>query len=240
VHVGVKDKDIAMALANEVRYFLPHLLALSCSSPFWMGRKTGLASTRCELFKRFPRTGIPDEFDSYNAFRDFAELLVKTGCIDSGKKIWWDVRVHYMYDTVEIRICDMPTRLDHTLAIVALIQALMAQLYLFYKRNMSWRRYPRSLIEENKWRAVRWGVRGKLIDFGEKRERPFPELLGEMVELTKEASTLLGTEREVAYIKNIVTDGTSADRQLEVFAKAGGDAKAVVDWLIEETMRGFE
>ena len=238
VHVGIKDKDVATELCNGVRYFLPHLLALTTSSPFWLGRLTGLASTRCEIFKRFPRTGIPDRFASFGHFQAFVDLLVKTGCIDNGKRIWWDVRVHHQYDTVEIRICDMPTRIDHTIAVVALIQALMAKLYLLYKGNMSWRDYPRSLIEENKWRAMRYGIHGKLIDFGEKRERPFAELAREMLELVREPAHYFGTEKELETIGLILKEGTSADRQRRVFEETGS-AKAVVDWLIEETMRGI-
>jgi glutamate---cysteine ligase / carboxylate-amine ligase len=240
VHVGIKEKQVANALANQVRYFLPHLLALSVSSPLWLGRRSGLMSTRSEIFKRFPRTGIPDEFETYGKLREFIELLVRTNCIDNAKKIWWDVRVHYIYETVEIRICDMPTRLDHTIAITALIQALMAQLYLLHKRNMAWRTYPRSLIEENKWRAVRYGARGKLIDFGEERERPFAELVDEMISFAGEAASMLGTEKDVAAVRDILRDGTSAEGQLQVHEKSSQDGKAVVDWLIRETMRGLE
>ncbi len=239
VHVGIKDKQVATALANQVRYFLPHLLALSVSSPLWLGRRSGLMSIRSEIFKRFPRTGIPDEFETYGKFKDFVDLLIRTNCIDNGKKIWWDVRVHHVFDTVEIRICDMPTRLDHTLAITALIQALMAQLFLLHRRNMSWRRYPRSLIEENKWRAVRYGARGSLIDFGEQKERAFPELLEELIAFVGEAASMLDTEKEVASVRDILSQGTSAERQLDVYERSGKDAKAVVDWLIADTMNGF-
>lgn len=238
VHVGVKDKEVAIALANQLRYFLPHLLALSTSSPLWLGRLTGVHSTRTLIFKRFPRTGIPDTFESYSQFTDLVDLLVKTGCIDNGKKIWWDVRVHYLYDTVEIRICDMPTRLEHTIAITALIQALTAQLYLLYRRNQSWRNYSRGLIEENKWRAGRYGVTGKLIDFGEKRERPFPELLRELLAFVGEAAALLGTEAEVARAWKILEDGTSAQGQLRAYQESGNDPRAVVRWLIADTLRG--
>jgi glutamate---cysteine ligase / carboxylate-amine ligase len=240
VHVGIKDKEAAMVLANQVRYFLPHLLALTTSSPFWLGRPTGLMSTRCEIFKRFPRTGIPDEFNSYGHFQEFVDLLIKTNCVDNGKKIWWDVRVHYQYDTVEIRICDMPTRLDQTVAVVALVQALMAKLYQLYKQNQAWRTYPRSLLEENKWRAVRYGVRGKLIDFGMQKERPFAELIGELLDVVKETAQHFGTEREMETLRAIAKDGTSAERQIEVYQKSNRDPKAVVDWLIDETMRGLE
>lgn len=239
VHVGIKEKEVAMVLANQVRYFLPHLLTLTTSSPFWLGRHTGLKSTRSEIFKRFPRTGIPGEFPSYKAFEDFVELLVKTGCIDNAKKIWWDVRVHPFFDTVEIRVCDMPTRIDHTIAIVALIQALMAQLYLLYRKNMAWRSYSSALIEENKWRAVRWGLDGKLIDFGKQTEVPVRHLIGELLDFVDEAAGLLGTRDELKGIQNILKEGTSADWQLDVWRRSGGDTKAVVDFLIKETMEGL-
>ncbi|MEW5849330.1 MAG: carboxylate-amine ligase [Myxococcota bacterium] len=239
IHVGIKEKDVAVALANQVRYFLPHLLALSTSSPFWEGRKTGLMSTRCQVFKRFPRTGIPDEFESHEQLVAFVKMLVKTKCIDDAKSIWWDVRAHHIYDTVELRICDMPSNMEHTIAIVALAQAIMAQLYLLYRRNQSWRRYQRSLLEENKWRALRYGVHGKLIDFGRMEERPFLELVPELVDFVKEATQALGTEKYMPTILKIAQEGTSADRQIEVFEKSGGDSKAVVDWMMAETMKGI-
>jgi len=238
VHVGIKEKEVAVALANQIRYFLPHLLALSCSSPFWMGRKTGLMSMRSLIFKRFPRTGIPDEFESAEHLDRFVNLLVKTGCIDNGKKIWWDVRTHYKFDTVEVRICDMPTSMDHTVAIVALIQALMGKLYLMYRRNTGWRSYGRSLIEENKWRAIRYGTDAKLIDFGLREERPFPDLMKEMVELVDETAEIFGTRDQMKTILDIAENGSSAHRQIEVFERTG-DLKAVVDHLIEETLRGL-
>ncbi len=238
VHVGIKEKEVAVALCNQVRYFLPHLLALTCSSPFWEGRNTGLMSTRSQIFKRFPRTGIPDEFQSHEELETFIKLLVKTGCIDNGKRIWWDVRSHYMFDTVEIRICDMPTSIEHTVAVVALIQALMAKLYLMYKGNTAWRSYHRSLIEENKWRAMRYGTGGKLIDFGARTERPFRDLVRELVDFVSEPAQLFGTTAHLETILRIVDEGTSAHRQLEVFERTG-DTKAVVDWLIDETMVGI-
>lgn len=238
VHVGIKEKEVAIALQNQVRYFLPHLLALTTSSPFWLGRRGGLMSMRSQIFKRFPRTGIPDEFKSYEAFQSFVKLLVKTGCIDDGKKIWWDVRAHHIYDTVEVRICDMPTSMDQTITVVALVQALMAQLYLMYRRNTQWRSYPRSLIEENKWRAVRFGSDAKLIDFGRREERPFADLIVELVDFVAEAAERLGTTDLVRKAIDIAREGTSAHRQIEVFERTK-DPKAVVDWLIEETMRGI-
>lgn len=239
VHVGIKEKAVALALANEVRYFLPHLLALSCSSPFWMGRRSGLLSTRSLIFKRFPRTGIPDAFGSPEELQTFVNLLVKTGCIDNGKRIWWDVRPHYLYDTVEVRICDMPTNIEDTLAIVALIQALMAKLYLMYRRNTAWRTYPRSLIEENKWRALRFGVEAKLIDFGRSEERPFQELIAELLEFVQEASDIFGTTAQLDRIRQIAANGSSANKQIEVFDESKGDLRAVMRWVMNETMKGI-
>ncbi len=238
VHVGIKDREVAIALNNQIRYFLPHLLALTTSSPCWLGRKSGLMSTRSQIFKRFPRTGIPDEFAGPEHFDQFVKLLIKTGCIDNGKKIWWDVRPHHIFDTVEVRICDMPTRMDHTIAVVALVQALMVQLYLMYRRNTAWRSYPRSMLEENKWRAVRFGTDAKLIDFGRQEERPFSELIVELVEFVSEASDMLGTSDAVERVIAIQKEGTSAHRQIEVFDKTK-DMKAVVDWLIAETQHGI-
>ncbi len=239
VHVGFKDKDVAMVMANQVRYFLPHVLALTTSSPFWLGRQTGLKSTRCEVFKRFPRTGIPGTFESYREFEEFAKLLVQTNCMDNAKKIWWDVRVHPFFDTVEVRICDMPTNINQTVAVVALIQAIFAQLYLLYRRNMGWRTYSSALIEENKWRAVRYGIDGKLIDFGKQAEVSARELIHELLDFVDEAAGILGSRKELNGIKQILKEGTSADQQVEVFRKSGGDTKAVVDWLIQETMAGL-
>ncbi len=239
VHVGIKDKAVAIALANQVRYFLPHLLALTTSSPFWMGRRTGLMSTRTQIFKRFPRTGIPDEFESPEQLKAFVDLLIRTNSIDNGKKIWWDVRPHYLYDTVEVRICDMPTNMDHTVAMVALIQALLAKLYLMYRRNTSWRTYSRSLIEENKWRALRFATDAKMIDFGRSEERPFPELVEELIEFVSEATDIFGTHDWIAKVRDIVKDGTSAHQQIRVHEKSGGDMKAVVDWMMAETMKGI-
>jgi len=238
VHVGIKDKAVAVALANEVRYFLPHLLALSCSSPFWMGRRTGLMSSRTQIFKRFPRTGIPDAFGSVEELENFTKLLVKTGCIDNGKRIWWDVRPHYLYDTVEVRICDMPTNMDDTIALVALIQALMAKLYLMYRRNTAWRSYPRSLIEENKWRALRFGADAKMIDFGRSEERPFSDLIAELLDFVKETSDIFGTTETVQRIQTMADKGTSAHRQIEIFEQTGS-LKEVMRWITEETMRGI-
>jgi carboxylate-amine ligase len=237
VHVGIKDREVAMALANQVRYFLPHILALSTSSPFWLGRSTGLKSIRSEIFKRFPRTGIPGHFDSYQTFQSFVDLLVKTGCMDNAKKIWWDVRAHPFFDTVEVRICDMTTRIDDTVALAALIQAVMGKLYLLYKKNLGFREYSRELIEENKWRAVRYGIDGKLIDFGKQAELPVRELVGELLDFVDEAGAIFKSHDDLDRIRGIISEGTSADKQLAVYAQTGS-YHSVVDHLIEQTMLG--
>jgi carboxylate-amine ligase len=238
VHVGIKDRDTAMALANQVRYFLPHILALSTSSPFWLGRPTGLKSIRSEIFKRFPRTGIPGFFPSYQAFQSYVDLLVKTGCIDNAKKIWWDVRAHPFFDTVEVRICDMTTRVDDTVAIAALIQAVMGKLYLLYRNNLGFREHGRALIEENKWRAVRYGIDGQLIDFGKREQVPVRALIGELLDFVEEAAEIFKSQDELERIRGILKEGTSADRQLGVFARTGS-YQAVVDDLIAQSALGL-
>jgi len=237
VHVGIRDREVAMAMANQIRYFLPHILALSTSSPFWLGRNTGLKSLRSEIFKRFPRTGIPSAFESYGAFQRYVDLLVKTGCMDNAKKIWWDVRAHPFFDTVEVRICDMTTRVDDTMAIVALIQAVMGKLYLLYKRNLGFREYSRELIEENKWRAVRYGIDGKIIDFGKQEAIPVRELVEELIEFVGEAADIFGSHQELDRIRGILREGTSADKQIKVHNETG-DLKLVVDHLIQQTSLG--
>lgn len=237
VHVGIKDKEVAIALANQVRYFLPHVLALSTSSPFWLGRKTGLKSIRSEIFKRFPRTGIPGHFDSYHQFQSYVDLLVKTGCIDNAKKIWWDVRAHPFFDTVEVRICDMTTRIDDTVALAALIQAIMGKLYLLYQRNMGFREYARELVEENKWRAVRYGIDGQLIDFGKQTQVPLRGLISELLDFVSEAADIFKSQDELDRVRKILAEGTSADKQLAIYEKTQS-YQSVVDHLISETMRG--
>jgi len=237
VHVGIKDKEVAIALANQVRYFLPHILALSTSSPFWLGRNTGLKSIRSEIFKRFPRTGIPGHFDSYHQFQSYVDLLVKTGCIDNAKKIWWDVRAHPFFDTVEVRICDMSTRIDDTVALAALIQAIMGKLYLLYKRNLGFREYARELVEENKWRAVRYGIDGQLIDFGKQAQVPLRGLISELLDFVSEAADIFKSQDELDRIRQILVEGTSADKQLAIYDKTKS-YQAVVDHLIAETARG--
>lgn len=236
VHVGVSDRDRSIHIMNAARYFLPHVLALSTSSPFWMGIKTGLKSYRCEVFKKFPRTDIPDHFDSYSAFQRYVELLVKTGCIDDGKKIWWDVRPHPHFPTLEFRVCDIPTRVDDTIAIAALFQAIVAKLEKLISNNLGFRLYRRMLIQENKWRAVRYGLDGKLVDFGRQKEIPTRDLILELLEFVDDVLDDLGSRQEVEHIHTILQRGTSADDQLRVYEETNGDLNAVVDLLIIQTM----
>ncbi len=238
VHVGIEDKDLAIDVYNQARYFLPHLLALSTSSPFWGGRKTGLCSTRTLIFKRLPRTGIPERFFSYAEFESFIDTLVRTGCIDNGRRVWWDIRPHPTYSTLEFRICDLPPLAEDVIALAAMIQAICAKLVWLRKRNLSFNPYRTAMLEENKWRAARYGVRGNLIDWGKKTEVPFIHLAEELVEFVQEVVDDLGSRKEVEDILRIVKEGTSADRQIEAYEKSGNDLTAVVDLILEETMRG--
>jgi len=237
VHIGIDDREAQIHLMNASRYFLPHLLALSTSSPFWIGTKTGLKSYRSEVFKKFPRTDIPDYFSSYSEFDNYVNLLLKTGCIDRPKKIWWDVRPHPHFPTLEFRICDIPSRVDEVIALAALIQAIIAKLYKLYRMNMGFRLYRRALIQENKWRAVRWGLDGKLIDFGKQKEVPVRDLIHELLDFVDDVVDELGSRKEIEYIYTILENGTSADRQLKKFEETN-DLNAVVDQLIAETMEG--
>ena len=182
VHVGVEDRETTIHLMNSMRYFLPHLLALSTNSPFWLGMNTGLKSYRCKVFDKFPRTNIPDTFSSWSEFDNLVNLLIRTHCIDNAKKIWWDIRPHPFFNTLEIRICDIPLRVEETLALAALIQATLVKLYHLHSRNQSFRQYGRSLLMENKWRASRYGINGKLIDFGREVEVDERSLIGEYLE----------------------------------------------------------
>lgn len=237
VHVGVRDPERAIQLMNTARYFLPHLLVLTTSSPFWMGVQTGLKSYRSEVFKKFPRTDIPDHFDSRYMFDEYIALLVKTNSIDDGKKIWWDVRPHPYFPTLEFRVCDIPTRVDDTIAIAALVQAIIAKLNAVMDKNLGFRMhlYRRMLIQENKWRAVRYGLQGKFIDFGKQKEVPVRDMILELLEFVDDVLDPLGSRKEVEHIHTILDRGTSADEQLRVFEETGS-LESVVDMLIVNTM----
>jgi carboxylate-amine ligase len=239
VHVAVPDRESMIALMNEARYFLPHLLALSTSSPFWMGRDTGLKSFRTTVFRRFPRTGIPDHFGSWSDYEEYVDLLIKLRSIDNARKIWWDLRPHPTFGTLEFRICDVPTAPRASIAIAALAQAIIVKLFRLRERNLGFRRYHRALIEENKWRAARWGIEGKLIDFGKREEVPMRDLALELLAFVDDVVDDLGSRREVEYVKKILSDGTSAERQVQVYQQTG-DLRAVTQWLVQETRESVE
>jgi carboxylate-amine ligase len=234
VHVGIPDPDLRIDVFNEARYLLPHLLCLSTSSPFWMGRDTGLKSYRSVLWSRFPRTGIPPDFESWDEYENFIKLLVKTNSIQDGSKIWWDLRPHHIYPTIEFRICDAATRVDETICIAALTQAFVAKLLKLRRQNLGFRKYAPKLIRENKWRAMRHGMEGKLIDFGRQEELPEPELIHELLEFVDDVVDELGSRKDCEYALRIIEEGTSAHRQLAVYEETG-DMKAVVDHLAAET-----
>ncbi len=237
VHVGMPDLETGIQIQNVARYFLPHLLALSTSSPFWEGRNTGFKSYRSIIFSNFPRSGIPGQFVSYAEFDNYVNLLVKTKCIDNGKKIWWDIRPHPFFGTIEVRVCDICTRVDEAIAIAALIQAIFVKLYWLFEKNQSFRLYNRSLINENKWRAMRWGLDGELIDFGKQTAVPARQLMPELLEFVDEVVDDLGSRQAVEYAYKIIQEGTGADRQLATFQQTG-DLKAVVDQICQETLDG--
>src|SRR5882672_7074846 len=238
VHIGVEDRETAIHLMNHARYFLPHILALSTNSPFWLGMDTGLKSYRCKVFDKFPRTNIPDYFPSWGEYENFIKLLIKTKCIDNAKKIWWDIRPHPFFDTLEFRVADIPMRLDETIALAALIQATIAKLYKLYSANQGFRLYRRALIMENKWRAARYGLDGKLVDFGKQKEVSARDLVMEYLEFVDDVVDELNSREELNYIHKILEMGTGADRQLRVFRETG-DLKKVVDYIIEETEAGL-
>lgn len=239
VHIGVEDREMSIHLMNAARYFLPHILALSTNSPFWLGMDTGLKSYRGKVFDKFPRTNIPDYFSSWGEYDSFVNLLVKTNCIDNAKKIWWDIRPHPNFPTLEFRICDVPMRADESIAIAALIQATVAKLYKLYAANQGFRLYRRALIMENKWRASRYGIDGKLIDFGKQTEVPVRDLVQEYLRFVDDVVDELGSRKEIDYINRILENGTGADRQLRIFQETG-DLTKVVDYIIYETEAGLK
>ena len=239
VHVGIPDRETAIQVMNQARYFLPHIYALSVNSPFWVGHDTGLKGYRLKIFERFPRTGIPDAFESLSEYDDYCKLLVKTGCIDNAKKIWWDIRLHPFFDTLEVRVCDAQSRVEDTLAIAALIQAVIVKLHKLVRQNTTFRVYRRRLLDENRWRAARYGIEGKLIDFGKQAEVEARSLIHEIVDFVTPEVDELGSHREIAHVDRILREGTGADRQLRKFAETG-DIKSVVDQIVDETYEGLD
>ena len=238
VHVGIPDRESAIHVMNQARYFLPHIYALSVNSPFWVGHDTGLKGYRLKVFERFPRTGIPDAFESLSEYEDYCKLLVKTGCVDNAKKIWWDIRLHPFFDTLELRVCDAQTRVEDTLAIAALAQAIVAKLFKLLRQNITFRVYRRRLLDENRWRASRYGLGGKLIDFGKETEVETRSLLNELLEFIGTEVDELGSRNEIAHVERIMREGTGADRQLATFERTK-DMKAVVDQIVAETYEGL-
>lgn len=245
VHVGLgDDDDLRIDLMNQVIYFLPHLLALSTSSPFWKGQDTGLKSYRLSVFDEMPRTGIPNHFNSYTEFQRHVDILVGAGLIEDGTKLWWDIRPSARYPTLEMRITDVCTLLDDTLAVAALFACILRMLYRLKMKNQRWRTYAGMLIAENRWRAQRYGLDGGLVDFGRGEVVDCRELMEEIIDLVDEDAQALGCEAEIAHLRVIQERGTSAHRQIATFRAAledGADEmaalKAVVDQLVAETVR---
>jgi carboxylate-amine ligase len=238
IHVGIEDPEFLIDTMNVSRYFMPHLLCLASSSPFWMGRKTGLKSYRSVVFRSFPRTGIPRVMSSHGDFDALREKLVRTGCIPDGSKIYWDARPHHAYPTLEFRFLDVCTRVEEAVCVAAILQAIVLKLWKLRRDNMTFRVYASDLIEENKWRAVRYGLEGKLIDFGKETEVPARELIIELLEwFIGDVVDELGSRAEVEYAYRILEEGSSADRQLALYEQTG-HFEEVVDQLIRETEEG--
>ena len=241
VHVGVENDELRTDLTNQFPYFLPHLLALSCSSPYWQGQDTGLASYRMTIFDNLPRTGLPPRFSSWAEYHRSVDTLIELGVIEDTTKIWWDLRPSARFPTVESRICDVTPRIEHTLTLAALTQAVMRMLWRLSRKNQRWRIYDRFLVAENRWRAQRYGISEGLIDFGRREIVPVADLIDEVLELIAEDTDALGSTREVEGARDIIRMGNSADNQRRVHAQAvaaGKDADAamrdVVEHLIEE------
>ncbi|TRX29659.1 carboxylate-amine ligase [Flavobacterium franklandianum] len=237
-HVGIENREIGLQLMNQATYFLPHIFALSTNSPFWEGRNTGYKSYRTKVFDKFPRTGLPEYFDSVSSYDDFLDTLVKTNCIDNPKKIWWDLRLHPFYDTIEFRICDMCLTVEETICIVAIIQAIVAKLYKLSLNNMSFNVYRLALIKENKFRAARYGIDGHMIDFGLHKEVETKMLIVELLDFVDDVVDELGSREKINYVYEIMKNGTGADKQLAVFEETN-DLKKVVDFITSEFSKGL-
>lgn len=238
VHVGMESREMANHIANSTRYFLPHIYALSTNSPFWEGRHTGYKSFRTKVFDKFPRTGIPDAFDSVEAYDRYVNLLIKTNSIDNAKKIWWDLRVHPFFNTVEFRICDVPLTVDETIALAALFQAVCAKIYKLRQQNLNFIQYSRALINENKWRASRYGIDGFLIDFGKEEEVNTRVLIYELLDFVDDVVDQLGSRHRLATVHKILEGGTGADRQLRVFEETK-NLVSVADYIQSQYLSGL-
>ncbi len=238
VHVGMQSREMANHIANSTRYFLPHIFALSTNSPFWEGRMTGYKSFRTKVFDKFPRTGIPDAFESIEAYDNYVKLLIKTNCIDNAKKIWWDLRVHPFFNTVEFRICDIPMTVDETITIASLFQAICARIYMLRSKNLNFIQYSRALLNENKWRASRYGVDGYLIDFGKEEEVNTRALIYELLDFLDPVLDHLGSRHRVAFVHHMLEHGTGADRQLKVFEETKSLA-SVAEYINSQFLTGI-
>jgi len=244
IHFGIDDKDLRIDLMNQFGYFLPHLLALSCSSPFWLGSNTGLECYRLTVFNDMPRTGLPTRFDSFAEYERNVNVLIDAGIIEDSTQIWWDIRPSGRYPTIELRIMDVCTTMEDTLSIAALAQALFHMLYRFRTENKRWRVYRKMLLSENRWRAMRYGLQGSLLDFAKGELTPMSELIEELIDMVKDDAAELGCLEEVVNCRNILQRGNSAHRQVKIYKQslAAGDEKSlalkkVVDWLILETVK---
>lgn len=238
IHVGVESQASAVELMNQARNWLPQLLALSTNSPFWGSRFTGIKSYRSVVWRPFPRNGIPDVFANWHEFDAYVQALIRTGCIDNGKKIWWDIRPHPFFNTLEFRIFDMPARFEDSIALAALCQALVAKLTWQQKHGSASQILPRTLIEENKWQAMRYGLDGTLLDFEHDRRLPMREAIGEMLDFVDDVLDDLGSRPEIDYLRLLLSDpsGTGADRQIEVYKRAG-NTHAVTQYLMEQALQ---
>ena len=241
VHIGIAEKEQRIDLMNQLSYFLPHLLALSTSSPYWQGEDTGLASYRLTVFDNLPRTGLPPRPASWSEYERSIRVLIDLGLIEDSSKIWWDLRPSARFPTIESRIMDVSPRLEHALSLAALTQCLTRMLWRLSTENKRWRLYDRFLVGENRWRAQRYGVTEGLIDFGQQSVIPFPDLLAEMIELISEDAEVLGCSAEILAARDILKHGTSAERQRATYASAKASGKsdrhalhAIVRHLIEE------
>ena len=238
IHIGIEDRDFMIEAMNVSRYLLPHVLALSTSSPFWQARRTGLKSYRSIVFRNFPRTGVPPILSSYTDYEELLGVMVNTGCVPDGSKIWWDARPHHAYPTLEFRVCDVCTRVEEAVCLASILQAIVAKIWKLRRDNLTFRLYSSALIEENKWRAVRFGLDGNMIDFGKEKEQPARELITEMLEwFVDDVVDELGSRKEVEYAFEIMRGGSSADRQLATYDRTG-DLRGVVDRLVSETAEG--
>lgn len=238
VHVGVESPELAVTIMNQARSWIPQFLAISVNSPFWGGRFTGIKSYRSVVWSPFPRSGIPDAFATWSDFDNYVQALIRTGCIDNGKKIWWDIRPHPFFNTVEFRICDMPASFEDTIAIAALCQALVAKLTWLHHHGMAGQVLPRTLIEENKWRAMRYGLDGDVLDFTRNRRLTMRESVHELLDFVDDVLDDLGSRREINYLRILLDarHGTGADRQIDIYERSG-TVHAVTEYLMEQALQ---